>query len=80
MAEDLDISDFFEDDETLEMFRAELDDNGLVATSNENGVVIAFNLEKLQELVKLAADDPEKKVIIFIGNKVTAVADPDLVN
>lgn len=74
---DLDISDFFEDDETLEMFQAELEDHGLVSTTNENGTVIAFSLDKLQELVKLATDDPDKKVIIFIGNKIIAEMDPE---
>lgn len=78
---DLDIEDFFEDEETLELFRTELESNGLVASSLSEGVIVAFSAEKLEEFVKLANDDSEKRVIIFIGNKVPDQDPPaDLIN
>lgn len=56
----------YSDDERefMEEFDAEIDDKGCAATVADDGIVIGFNVAKLNELLELAGQSPVGKVAI----------------
>lgn len=67
---EVDAEDVFEDEETMEIFRAQLERNGLVASISDGGVLVGFSVEKLREFLDLAEKDEDKKVIILMKNGI----------
>jgi len=54
------------DDETAEMFTTMLDTEGIASIVVDDGVVVGFTSEKLQELLRLAAENKGRIVIHIV--------------
>jgi hypothetical protein len=76
---DLDISNFFSDDESIDIFKAQIDESGVVASIVEDsGVLVGFTADKLREFLKLAEAQEDKVLLILLdGSPPSSVSNDD---
>lgn len=55
-----------DEQEALEFFAHHLDMNGIAISSVEDGIVLGINKEKLKELLKIAEESEEGRIVIFV--------------
>lgn len=58
--------DILSDADSFEVFNYYLDVRGLVVSSVPDGVLVGISREKLEELLQVAKDSEEQRVIIFV--------------
>lgn len=58
--------DFLEDPDAVEIFTHYLDSQGIVVSSVRDGVVIGLSKEKLAELLQIASENEDGRIIMFV--------------
>lgn len=80
MSDNKNLDELIDDPSEVDDFIDELEENGLVVSSVDDGIVIGISADKLRELLEKAMSTEDELVLLFVKKRSTSDAVSDLKN